>query len=122
MNENARKWVEALRSGKYEQAQEQLRRDDGFCCLGVACDLYAQETGEGEWTLGAFKLDGLYKTADLPIKVRDWLGLTSEGGTWGDADTNLSLIYLNDEGHPFAEIADTIESEPPGLFTERSNT
>lgn len=33
------KWVAALRSGKYTQAKEKLRSPDGFCCLGVACDL-----------------------------------------------------------------------------------
>ncbi len=39
-----KKWVEALRSGKYEQIREQFVRfrDDkpiGYCCLGVLCDV-----------------------------------------------------------------------------------
>ena len=34
------KWVRALRSGKYEQATGALRNEDGFCCLGVLCDVY----------------------------------------------------------------------------------
>lgn len=34
------KWVEALRSGKYEQGEYQLRtEDDKFCCLGVLCEV-----------------------------------------------------------------------------------
>ncbi len=37
------KWIGALRSGKYEQGTEKLRSVSGYCCLGVLCDLYAQE-------------------------------------------------------------------------------
>jgi hypothetical protein len=33
------KWLEALRSGKYKQTTGVLRSAEGFCCLGVACDL-----------------------------------------------------------------------------------
>jgi hypothetical protein len=34
-----RKWVKALRSGKYEQATGTMYSPDanGYCCLGVAC-------------------------------------------------------------------------------------
>lgn len=41
------KWVKALRSGKYEQAQKALHvEEDGiekFCCLGVLCDIIDDE-------------------------------------------------------------------------------
>ena len=43
-----RQWVEALRSGKYQQAKGSLRRGDAMCCLGVACDLYAKHE-ELQW-------------------------------------------------------------------------
>lgn len=38
------KWVEALRSGDYEQSHNMLRKtysdgSYGFCCLGVLCDV-----------------------------------------------------------------------------------
>lgn len=33
-------WIEALRSGKYQQGQGALKEGDSFCCLGVLCDLY----------------------------------------------------------------------------------
>jgi hypothetical protein len=34
------KWIEALRSGKYQQAREVLKDGQGgMCCLGVAADL-----------------------------------------------------------------------------------
>lgn len=40
-----RKWVDALRSGNYNQCKHQLRTNtkegkSSFCCLGVACDVY----------------------------------------------------------------------------------
>ena len=37
-----KKWVAALRSGKYEQGKEALRNGDKYCCLGVLCEI---ETG-----------------------------------------------------------------------------
>lgn len=35
------RWVEALESGKYKQTTVSFLKykDDGFCCLGVLCDL-----------------------------------------------------------------------------------
>jgi hypothetical protein len=45
MNENTKKWVEALRSGKYKQTEHVLQDTNGYCCLGVACVVYEQETG-----------------------------------------------------------------------------
>jgi hypothetical protein len=32
-----RKWIEALRSGKYRQTRQYLMDDGGYCCLGVLC-------------------------------------------------------------------------------------
>lgn len=38
------KWVAALRSGEYKQANGVLRDEwGGFCCLGVLCDLADKE-------------------------------------------------------------------------------
>jgi hypothetical protein len=73
VNENARKWVEALRSGEYTQTQGVLRDESGYCCLGVACVVYetATETKiEGpEWDPDHWSAD-----EELPDDVRDWLG------------------------------------------------
>ena len=64
------KWVAALRSGEYKQAQGQLRTDAGFCCLGVLCELHRKEV-DGSW------VDDTYQdmTDDLPNEVREWSGL-----------------------------------------------
>jgi len=35
----AKKWVKALRSGKYKQSREMLKNSGGYCCLGVLCEI-----------------------------------------------------------------------------------
>lgn len=112
MNENAKKWVDALRSGEYDQTRNYLRTDDGYCCLGVACEV-AIENGV---RLKAVYKDGLWEYARnsevLPPSVQRWLGLAADDGAYA----RWTLAEKNDEGRPFDEIADVIESEPEGLF------
>lgn len=107
--ENIRKWVDALRSGKYKQCTGALTKDGAFCCLGVACETAI--------------LDGLKIDKDgfmydmemdvLPNSVTLWLGL---GG--GDDDPFLSVdkehycsaTNWNDiERKNFEQIAEMIE-------------
>jgi hypothetical protein len=117
MNENAKKWVKALRSGEFEQGQKHLRIGDNYCCLGVACELYRREV-DGEWHPEqewlAFITEGDSSSQVLPEPVREWLGLTHGDGFFDDE--NESLANANDNGSTFDEIADTIENEPDGLF------
>ena len=119
MNENAKRWVEALRSGEYDQANGALRNGDGFCCLGVACDLARVELGT-EWEEsddGAARLAGSSSFGYLPVGVQRWLGLASNDGSfWPGGGGTETLASLNDDGKTFSEIAAVIESEPEGLF------
>ena len=58
-------WIEALRSGKYEQAKGILRDVDDnnkFCCLGVACEI----SGLGEWLFGGIDFSYLDSSKVLP--------------------------------------------------------
>lgn len=138
LNENAKRWVAALRSGEYKQVCSYLRTSDGFCCMGVACDIYAKETGRGKWEprndWQEFQLDSdelaLTSETELPHQVRRWLGLQECGGKYVNPAHPTTLWYLisdNDgdpfvDSHPgnldFAAIADIIESEPEGLFVK----
>lgn len=126
LNENARKWVAALRSGKYKKTTNTLTRVakdgqiEGCCCLGVACEL-ALESGmnlrqETNWS-GRREYD--YEASILPHDVKVWLGLKDVGGSYTVAkdDSDHQLSSDNDNGKSFAEIADIIESEPEGLFS-----
>lgn len=107
----AERWVDALRSGQYEQGIESLHPDpESYCCLGVLCDLYRVEQGRGEWThMGEFDLsEDITETAVLPGTVRDWAGMeTSEGQIPGSE----ALAALNDAGATFSELADLIEQK-----------
>ena len=106
------KWLAALRSGQYRQTQSWLRRSDGYCCLGVACELYRQEVG-GFWSNASdFVVNRRSSNSHLPVEVAQWLGLIQQGGMYEGG----SLVELNDNGKSFAEIADIIESKPKGLF------
>ncbi len=123
MNENAKKWVELLRSGKYRQGTSLLcRHDDGvtsYCCLGVACELYQQEVGG----LAVRQADNLTCTEyngehfHLPDIVKKWLGLYTRGGKFYDENSSSdSLVEMNDDGDSFREISDMIVREPQRLF------
>ena len=126
MNDNAKKWVEALRSGNYSQDIGKLHTKKGMCCLGVACDIYEKEVGG----LEPYIDDGsnYYYYADneefLPDIVREWLGLDNGKGGWStqfNSDNDAiseykSLVDANDCEVSFNVIAEIIEAEPPGLF------
>jgi len=129
MNNNAKKWLRALRSGEYKQEAGGLHSIDQegnstFCCLGVACDLYLNEVGDlttrihqrGQVAYGE-------EYSYLPRQVAEWLGLWSYDGTFLDPENILlpeerSLADLNDNGATFREIAETIERKEGSLFYE----
>lgn len=121
MNDNAKKWVAALRSGKYQQCQNALCREiDGqytFCCLGVACDLFQKENSSLEITTGPDDSIAYDKTISyLPIEVKAWLNIKSNCG--GYMNMSYTLAHDNDHGQSFNEIADIIEENEKELFIE----
>lgn len=131
MNDNARKWVQALRSGEYKQGTGVLHaeRADGtheFCCLGVACDLAVKDGVEmsierevdierGGHTI-FYDTDG----GVLPRAVSNWLGLSDKhlaGNPNLPSEDLQSLSILNDQrGYGFEEIAYAIERDADYLF------
>lgn len=132
MNNNAKLWVDTLRSGKFEQTEEALTRltEEGevaaCCCLGVACELALQAGVDITRLDGAGRGEAAYQWENgstemvLPEPVREWLGLQTYEGTyvipgWGD-DVSTSLAEQNDAGATFEQIAEIIEGEPHGLF------
>lgn len=105
------RWVDALRSGNYAQGTGFLRQEgdglpvDKWCCLGVLCDLGAQD-GYGHWQdtgiVGTY-VDGLeHKAETMPTAlILEWADLSQKS-----AD---GLANLNDCGETFASIAEHIE-------------
>ena len=99
-----RQWVDALRSGKYRQTRGWLRKDDGFCCLGVLCDI----SGVGEWEQRGDVGVWNYDTEDESLKgvLPDVLTNTI-GISLGEQN---KLASMNDRlGYSFGSIADKIE-------------
>ena len=106
-------WVAALRSGEYKQIRGQLVDDTGFCCLGVACEVYMR------YHPLKVKVEGFYfyagESMELPSIVMKWLGLRTPAGSYGG---NTSITFDNDGGKTFDEIANIIDSEPYGFLQE----
>ncbi len=118
MNKNIKKWIKALRSGKYRQGRYALRNSNNqYCCLGVVCDLWSKETKES-W--GVLNPDGNYtiKNEDqvLPIEVYKWLGFKEDNPSVDILDKDRweqrrTLTEWNDiDKLSFKEIADLIET------------
>jgi|SRR6478752_6819975 len=112
-------WIKRLRSGDYVQGQGQLRSENKYCCLGVACDI-AADWGMGEWVGDAFAYDDPYvsdgvwaesawMTGHLPYALARRLGLPS--GNPHMSDPNEYLSDLNDNGFGFGDIADIIQAQ-----------
>lgn len=129
LNENAQKWVQALESGQFHQGRGSLRIGGSYCCLGVACELYRRETGQGEWRVipgdGTydFHVNGISEHAILPPIVKNWLGLLeSSGGYEKDSDGMLTqqLTADNDGGKSFIDIAEIIVKHENELFKENT--
>ena len=103
-----RKWVEALRSGKYAQTKSDLRNHNGYCCLGVLCDLVQPE----EWSEPEQNFSFMHRFASSfpDADVLDIVGMHQDDGVRTDGQHPFwTLASMNDEGKSFAEIADYIE-------------
>lgn len=122
-----RQWVEALRSGDYQQGKEYLRKDDKFCCLGVLCDLavkagvVTEAPGVNGSTL--YGVEGDRDSEVLPRAVMDWAGLddrvpsvvTSLHDDDPDDDpeaVSIEVAELNDSFcYDFEALAELIEAQ-----------
>lgn len=110
------KWIDALRTGKYQQGRGVLRTDNNcFCCLGVLCDLVdpngwrsanlietSVEGTDVSQEAHPFYVGEIGSAVSLPSTLRERLGLHI-------ADVS-ALIRMNDSGMPFESIAKHIEA------------
>lgn len=119
MNERiGRLWIDALRSGKYEQGFGALNRNGKFCCLGVLCEVAIAEGIKLEVGNRSHPSDDatefVYydgRNAALPIAVREWAEMYSEIGIIDlSVEPKQILVVINDSRNvDFNEIADVIE-------------
>lgn len=77
-------WVKALRSGKYKRTTGALKKNGGFCCLGVLCDVHQKEMKKNKkkvtpWVgLKTLPYKGYgteHDTGVLTKEVMKWAGL-----------------------------------------------
>lgn len=114
-------WVDALRSGKFEQGRNTLRVEvDGrpaFCCLGVLTEIavgdgVTKRAGTGYKDVDS---DGLTHEEDgvLTASVQWWAGLPDSNPFVNTPDGGRrTLSCLNDdEEYDFEQIADVIEEQ-----------
>lgn len=116
-------WIKELRETDKKQGQEFLKQKNNkgeylYCCLGIGC-----EVAIANGVPVAIEREGnIYKydkeEVELPEVVRDWLGLKeSLGETRDEKGMQVSLASLNDHRlYSFKQIADYLESDPPGVF------
>lgn len=105
----ARKWIKALESGEYKQCKGQLRKGDSFCCLGVLCNLHAQEHPDVA-AEQRYKNSYMGNVGVLPDAVMAWAGAMDDCGFMGSGVPTLAM--LNDtEGFSFPEIAKVVRKE-----------
>lgn len=127
------KWIDALTSGEYQQGRGMLQSTAGeYCCLGVLCDLYIKETGQGSWVRGSalIKGDEFVEFAhgsdyvySMPTwEVYRWAGLAEgedeyeKAPTWVEVDNEekdirgtFCLTDLNDsKNFTFEDIANVL--------------
>lgn len=97
-----KKWVKALRSGKYKQGRSLMYNEyeNTYCCLGVLCAINGIELDEGQSVIKSqhiSKLDISTVSGELPKTYK-------VGGY-----KKYQLSALNDSGLSFKQIANIIE-------------
>lgn len=103
------KWLEPLRSGKYQQGTHGLKNGLGnnhaFCCLGVLCNI----SKLGFWDDVVYRTEKGCSVSWLPEPVTSW-ALIEESPEAGIGEIQRKLSQMNDGGSTFSEIADWIEA------------
>ena len=128
--EHRKLWIEALRSGEYEQGYGVLRDiNDNYCCLGVACEV-AIKNGLNLVVDKVYVIDKICYSYNgsyiiMTEDVMEYFGIRTNNGDYnwlniqvscGDYTASNALSFDNDcFGKTFNVIADIIEKEPNGL-------
>lgn len=125
-------WIDALRSGEYQQTKRCLKNQNGMCCLGVLTDLYIKSEDNKlnfRWEALTYAPNGELvdryiarndkesSWTDLPESIREWAGLDHRNPKLGinvascenDGYTDNARPKNNIKAKSFPEIADLIE-------------
>lgn len=117
---NQERWLTELETTDKKQVRSAIHSQDGFCCLGIAAELFKTETTRIDSRLYGDKIlyqyDGFEATA--PTYVVNALALSNHVGRTRD-ESWLTMTKLNDRmGLSFKEIATLIRKDPENWFKE----
>lgn len=102
-----KKWLTALRSGKYRRGQAQLKSGNHYCCLGVLCEVAGRKF-DGDET---FLPKSIADLAGVNARTQEVLASINDGDYDVDQKGQYGAIkrYRENRGAPFSSIADFIE-------------
>lgn len=113
------KWITALQSGEYEQANQELRNGDSYCCLGVLCDVVDSSawyvSGGSDWNgaegdLAMFEAGQVGDQPENAEIVAAFADLFKPDVTTEYENLHNKLISMNDaDGADFTAIAEYIK-------------
>jgi hypothetical protein len=113
-------WVKALRSGEYKQGTGHLRdKNNNFCCLGVLCNIHAQENPNSSMIKDSVKGEDFYTYGGSsvlpPVAVQKWAGIYNKDIYVNRLDNMAAHLWRRNDGvgqfipHTFEQMADFIE-------------
>lgn len=105
-----RKWVAALRSGKYKQTISSLYDAGGFCCLGVMCALRGAKLDEMDQVSLPGELPNFNELFNIDSDHADFFSGGGEAWQVPYCGEMVYLSALNDDYRlSFKQIANIIE-------------
>src|ERR1044072_5163097 len=102
-------WNAVLESDDYKQIKGKLKKENGYCCLGIACEISGLTKFERRKFTTGFETDYVLQDnrgqfianvdrSTLPKIIREWLGT--------DVYLERRLATMNDGYHTFKDIAE----------------
>lgn len=121
---NQEKWLQAIESGDYPQGRQYLNKNNKFCCLGVACELFSVVVGS--FSASENDLVTCYGNEEedescyclAPADTTRTLALRDDAGRIDGKSEYNSLASMNDNNLDFPTIAKFIRENPEKVFTE----
>ncbi len=129
---NIKSWIEALRSGEYQQSNGKLKNinlidlpGESFCCLGVLCDITIKKqlvSDTVQWEKDEFIIslpngEKQGEFALLPTRILQYYGLTDISGDLSDA----AIKYLLDTYKDNQDIYEYVNAHQSGMFLTELN-
>ena len=119
-----KKWVKALRSGKFKQGMGTLKQFNSkgvaqHCCLGVLCELYNDSMrkskkktlpekvydNDSDFSFGYCRFGG--HKEDLPKEVKDWAGMRTGLGKFTTEENRFGNYKIENISETLADLNDT---------------